>query len=199
MVKGISGEISADRIKDAIREYKRSQDRIFKQNHDDYMANIKPGQTVPHVIPLSDKSKKDIDSALRKARNTIDNEINDVLKTIMDDIAEAPSDEAIRALQVANMRTSITDDEIDFMMNKYGKNVQVYSALKDIAVKHKFYNFKPDRTLQQFNELSELSHIMNGFDSFGIEKDPVSQAYVAMLERSVNNAFGLNEEGKAEY
>ena len=198
MIKGFTAEMKADKIKTAIREYKRTQDRIVEQNRADFMRNAKPGQVIPSFIKLSDSSKSALNSAIGRARDIIDKEINDSLVVLSNDIAEAPSDEAIRALQVANMRTSITADEIDFMMNKYGKNVQAYNALKDIAAKHKYHNFKSDQTLQQFQDLSHVSSVLHGINTLSVENGKITDGYIATLESNVNNAFGLNEDGKAE-
>lgn len=115
------------------------------------------------------------------------------IKKLLDDITEAPTEEAARMLSVVQNRSSITAEEIDYLMNTYGKNVQVYNALHDIAQAHKYYDFKVNPTMQQLQDIQRVEKLMDRYTYIDVQNGSLTDTDAMLTLTAFEDAAHLEQ------
>ena len=73
--------------------------------------------------------------------NKADVLINSGRSMIIDELTKAPSEEAVRTIEMLKLRENISDIELKSLMDKYGDNPQTYNAIRSIAQKQERFIF----------------------------------------------------------
>lgn len=116
------------------KEYAAEVDASYRRK----VQNTEPGQPAPRrgLVGLEVKAFNQRAAAYRRRAEEI---INSTKEQIAADVTAAPSAEAASYISMLAGRKHINDYEIQFAVDMYGKNFSCYSALQEIAARHKIY------------------------------------------------------------
>ena len=166
--------------------------RVSRQASEDaYKKNMKPGQ-VFHSRPgfYSDEDSKRFAESSEKYKAEAHQLLDEVALTVQDQITRAPSTDAVNSIMLLSNRKDVSSDEIDMLMNKYGKDCpQAYKALREIAESHGYYDFVEDPVSRQAENIMILANSIDR--SFDASKAASSGtvAQVAGFCANVDQAF----------
>lgn len=189
MIGMLSKEIAVDKIVAILKDFKRMQDSIFEMNRAEFVQGLGPGATIPTYIKLSPKNDELLNNEIISTRNKFQDVINPLLKELYDDITTAPSAEAVNAITMLNMRSTVSPLEVDMMMEKYGRNDLAYSTIKDIAYHHDIKGYKDNKTVKQYEKLTDLLGKLNSWTTVSITNDKLTDGKILAYKAEVELAF----------
>ena len=155
-------------IKNFINELKQDYSKISDTSYAEYVKNLPIGSPTPkRGVIFGDTYKKAFseraEAYKQKTIGLIDDEINDLRKKT----TATPTEDDVRTLQLLNMRTSLSNEEIESYADRFSSSEVCYRTLKDIAAKSGKHI--PDNLIEtQISNLCDLRKSMNNtFDSIG--------------------------------
>lgn len=127
-------EALTGKLKDLLDDYMAEQDATIAKAEADKVAKLKPGETVTKTDGWpSDEARSHMAQYGRQTREKMDKVINAVRDGILDEMAEAPSEEAARAVQILASLPSVDRTEFEAVARRFGGNYMVSRALSGIA------------------------------------------------------------------
>lgn len=172
-------------ITKAYKDLRETHDVIAEKSFLELVKSRRPGEYIPDRGEIHGKAWKDaFEESRHKYKSIAVDALNKYGADIEEKITIAPTEEAVRAVQMFSMKPTDKIDpnsyanEIDSLMNKYGSNYLTYETLRGLAVSHGIRDFKehPLKTESDFTE--NLSHYI---DSAFVE-EPTTGSRVALFE-----------------
>lgn len=185
----LTKELAVDKIVAILKDFKRMQDSIFEMNRAEYVQGLGPGATIPAYIKLSPKNDELLNNEIFSTRHKFEDVINPLLKELYDDITTAPSAEAVNAITMLNMRSTVSPLEVEMMMEKYGSNDLAYSTIKDIAYHHDIKGYDDNKTVKQYEKLTDLLGKLNSWTTVSITNDKITDGKILAYKAEVEFAF----------
>ena len=104
------------------------------------MQSSRGGDLVPEPGHLyGNESKAAFDKVTQEYRQQADEILDEQVSALHAKMAEAPTQEAVRVVQMLQLRDELTSDEVDALLRTYGSNVQAYKAIASVASAHKIH------------------------------------------------------------
>ena len=178
---------ASNKLIEYLNTYKKRANNIIEKNRSDYMQTLTPGATVPYHLPLSEDYRAQLDSEIKGLRAKFKAEILPLIEKLKKDVAEAPTTEATNTISLLALRSDIDENEISFLMEQYGNNVQCYKAIKDIARKHEINTYSENPTMAQYERLTGLYSKLDSWNT--IQAEEMSEGLLAMYELDINDAL----------
>lgn len=127
-------EALTGKLKDLLDDYMAEQDATVAKAEADKAAALKPGETMTKTDGWpSDEAREHMSEYGRQTREKMDKVIDAVRDGILDEMAEAPSDEAARAVRLLASLPSVDRTEFEAVAHRFGDNYMVTRALTEIA------------------------------------------------------------------
>lgn len=124
-----------DLIKITIRDLSKEYDQVAEESRVKFLRTLKPTEKVPDNKKrvYFDDDKNELDNKVFEAKQKIHEYINSSIKKINSKTTEAPSEEALRAIEALKLTNSHNIDDYNAMLEKYGDNILSYKAIRKIA------------------------------------------------------------------
>lgn len=108
-----------------------------RASREELIKTLEPGQPAPSEgVIYGDEFKK----GYKKRTEGYQADIAEILDKHVADLkkkaTEAPSVEAVSSISLLNMRTNITRQEVEDLLERYGDNPQAYNTISNIARNH---------------------------------------------------------------
>lgn len=166
--------------------YKSAAQRSWEEQ----VKRLGPGTTSPQLgrfFTVEERGKFDDFAAgqrekLRRAVSGVSAEI-DKMRT------EAPSSEAVNAITMLGMRSSISEDELYAAADRYGSNYMAYKAIRDIGAKNKIFIPEKHAADRMADGLSSVDRIAADMITSTAENGRWSAGYLAMVDMTIDDAF----------
>lgn len=163
-----------------------------------HMRTLSPGSPMPpQGIIYGDNIRKEFESECSgyrvKAREIIDEALQDLKKKE----TEAPTNEAVNSITLLNLRKEITENEIDDLLTRYGKdNPQAWRAINSIAYDHGIKVFKDHPVYEEIEAVEALGKTLEKTISLSsAESGHASDGYITLVDEQIDNVFPSGEEG----
>lgn len=119
--------------------------------------------------------------------------IDTMTTTLRTVLAEAPSEEAVRVIQLLMLRKDLTEEEIYNLLEVYGDNAQAYKAIASVAAeKGLFVTPCPvDQRLKTYADLA--ASLEKTFTATSAEGGHASDGYLSMLKWMIDNVIPVEE------
>lgn len=145
------------------------------------LQSLAPGEMVPASGKIyGEDHRKRFEEQAAEIRHKGFDLIDKARSEINRDISAAPSADAVNALSMLALRSDVSQEEIDALLDSYGSNYQTYKAIRDVAGKHKRH--VPTHTLDQdMTALDGETRVVNSLSLTGAESggaaDPAMIAF----------------------
>lgn len=183
-------EREKEQIKKELENLVIKCNRISGESKQDYVAAMPPSQTViPQMYIYTSDAKEKIQEACKETKDNIKKILDQIYDSTTGGITAVPSEEDINTLTVLQMRSTLSISEVELYLDKYKDNVQVYSAICDIAKeKGIVLPTKQHESIRKANELIKYwEKIDFTINSFQAEKGRITDimviGFVADLDR----------------
>ena len=124
-------------LKDIIKQYKADYDYICEQSRQAYMSQAAAGSTIPAPgVIYGNNAKAEFSGKCSIYKQKADAILQRILLDLKREATEAPSTDAVNTITLFNMRKTITADDVQALLDRYGDNAQAYQAIAAIAQGH---------------------------------------------------------------
>lgn len=120
-------------LKKLLRDAQEDFDISSRSSRERALQNLKPGQPAPGEgrIYGDDRQKfKERTTGRRLQAMAI---IDEAEKATRDRLSAPPSEEALRAVQLLQLRPHPSEDDLSSLLARYGDNCMIHAAVRDIA------------------------------------------------------------------
>lgn len=116
--------------------------------------------------------------------------IEEQAQAVRDKLADAPSDEAVRTIQLLALREDLTVDEINNLLHKYGSNAQAYKAIVSVAASKGVRGLWTNPLDAALEDLSALASVFRRtFSLQSAEGGHAGGGYLSMLKLQIDSAL----------
>ena len=157
-------------IEKNMREVKAAHDAYTNASWESKLRNLPAGAITPKKGEFYDEENKQAyNEKVRSLRHAAEAAVEEYASDISLKVSEAPSDAALRAVQMFALLdpTSTTQNDyaqrINDMMNRYGSSSITYETLRGMAVKAGIYNFKPHEEIRARQALEDIPRNVDSF------------------------------------
>lgn len=127
---------TAGRLYGVLGNLMNDVDEIAEDDYKQYLAGIRPGEVVkPRGKLTTEDARKRLFARTSRSYERIAALCDEAEREMGDEMAAAPSAEAISYLESLRGRAHVTRAEMEAAYRKYGDNWSVYSALKEIEAR----------------------------------------------------------------
>ena len=146
-------------LKSVFADYAKECKVAVDRSYHAMKAQLQPGQTVPNPGKISPEMQAEISGPINALRDKAIGIIDEALEEVKAVKAEAPTTEAVNAIAMLRDANSVTEGDLDALMNEYGATYLAHKAVRDIARKHKIYAFADHPIIEIEAGLNTLRHI----------------------------------------
>lgn len=122
-------------LKTILDKYAQDYAQTAEQSRQDFIQSANGGEMIP--VPgriYGNDYKAQFEMRCRGYQAEAEKILNGVIADIRTKATEAPSDEAVRVVQMLQLREDLTADEVYNLLSVYGNNAQAYKAIASVAV-----------------------------------------------------------------
>ena len=161
-----------------------------------YMKTLSPGAPMPLEGRIyGDGNRQEFESECMGYRNKAREILGDYLGDLKKKATEAPSTDAVNTISLLNMRSNITEREIDDLLTRYGDNPQAWRAINSIAIDHDIRVFKDHPVYEEISTVEDLGASLDKAISLqSAESGHASDGYIALVNAQIDGAFPTGEE-----
>lgn len=192
-------------IEKNMKDVKAAHDEYTDRSWKAKLETLTAGEVTPRKgVFYDDQNKNAYNNRVRELKRSTATAIDKFSRGISSEVSEAPSSEALRAVQMFSMMKPDTMSKedyaqrIDDMMNRYGDSLVTYETLRSMAAAAGIHDFKPHKEIQARNSLEDLSRNVNRFfdGAIALNNNPgnVSDAAISFKVSFINGL--LNKIGK---
>ena len=144
-------------LKGLADEYQQEYDKLHQASYNHFLKSMKPGQVIPQNKAFYDSVYEgSFHSLCADLQTRARMYISDALQDLNRQANEAPTQEALTAVQMVAMRKNITERDIYRLIDAYGSNPMTYTTIQDIAAQHDIHGFENSPVYEQIEELEAL-------------------------------------------
>lgn len=119
------------------REFAEAYEKAVAESYQKQLRDLLPGQAAPSMRIADAEDRAAFEAVAREYMSKAEKILLGARAEIGSGIAAAPSTDAVNFVAMMGTRTgTITREEIQAAIDKYGKNYQTYKAIADIARAH---------------------------------------------------------------
>ena len=181
-------------LKGIIEEYKRSYQILQQKSEAKYKTTLKPGEVfLPRDGFYFEEYRREFQDICSKLSARAHELVDSAAISLAEQNTKAPSTEAANVVTLMNSRKSVSADEIDQLMTRYGHDCpMVYNALLEKAQSLGYHDFKPHPIAEEADNVNALiSAIDKTFTAQSAERGLVVSA--AAFNTTADAAFPTGE------
>ncbi len=132
--------------------------------------SLRPGEQYVPSKKLQGEYRDKFDKDIAKHRAAAQDIVDGYRAKLDARLAEAPSDEALRALKAADMRKNLTEKDIRVLRKKWGDNWTMLQSINDLAERHHIFDpWQHDPIKKTDDALASLQKSVDGIHLFSME------------------------------
>lgn len=176
-------------LKKVLDDFNREYKAKSEESREAYIRHLPAGQAVPPKGRIyGDENKAAFTKLCLEKRAQVRDIIGKEIDSLRSKMAEAPTTEAVNSVQLLKMRDNVSEEEISTLLDKYGDNNQVRSALVDIASAHGYHSFSRSGDEERLKDIEGLQNSLENSLSIKSMEDK-GEAYASWLGCAVDNLF----------
>lgn len=151
-------------------------DEIAEDDYKQYLAGVQPGEVVrPRGKLATEDGRKRLFARAQRSRDRIAELCDKAEREMGDEMAQAPSAEAISYLESLRGRAHVTRAEMEAAFRRYGDNWSCYRALKEIEY----------RQVRAGDKVAcpQFSNTLEGGEKFLAAARKAAESFVFQIER----------------
>ena len=163
-----------------------------------YMKTLAPGAPVPKEGVIYGEEERQQFKAMcdgyRANANAILADVIDNYRKIM---TEAPTTEAVNTVSLLNLRSTVTADEINDLLDRYGENVQAFRAISSVATEkglkeYEWFMHPVESDMQKAEDLSKA--LDRALSDTNANAGHASNGYLDIINMQIDNTFPADGE-----
>lgn len=132
-----------EQLKAITAKYRTTTAEARDRSHAEYVKTLPAGQPVPEKGKIyGEAAREAFNDACRGLTSSAAEIIGQEQAAIKESMTAAPSADAVNTLQLLNMRSNLTYDELQDVADRYGDNYQAGRTLVSIAHQHQIRGIK---------------------------------------------------------
>ena len=180
-------------LKALVAEFVEKYREAAAKSHEEYIKNLKPGEDA-HIPAeeyiIGDAPRREFFSYCMDLQKKVDEILSGLAEKERDERTAPPSEEAVRIINLLYLRSDVTEDELNDLMNRYGDTYQARKAMLDIAHRNEIYSLD-DKFFDNGSAMEDLSRVLRGwFTLDATDRKQVTDGYRAAIEKQIDVAFG---------
>ena len=183
-------------LSDVLDRAKRYWDFYTEASWKKAVVSLPPGKPVPAKGVFYDDENMDrYNEKIAELRDEARAAVGKYSASISDKISKAPSEDALRAVQMFSLTSGLSAEDytsrINDMMEKYGDNVMTYEALRGMAEANGVRDFRLHPDVAEKEAVDRIGATVEGFfDSHtaihgSSNNKPISEGEVAFINMAV--------------
>ena len=180
-------------------EYYDGYDRIMRESVKDYISKLQPGAKIPENRIYGKAFEDQMFARATSVRNKAAEAIADYRKQIQAKMSIAPSEEALRAVQMFAFRDpkkstkEAFEADVEALVSKHGDNYMAYQAIKDKASEKEVY-LDEHPLVGEVQALDYLSkNVEKTFSGFNAVNQGLDHFRISVYKMAIDHDFGENE------
>lgn len=177
-------------LKNVLNDYKEMYRTSCVRSRNAYIMDLPPGATTPEQNKIYGKNKRaEFEVECAKLRDRADSILNPVIDDLRNRATQAPDADTVNAIKLFDMRTSISRDEVDGMIERYGENPMAHKTIADIAKRHDI-RVLPDDTEGQLKAAEDFKNSLDNILTLdSAEHGHSSDGFFGFIEQEINYHF----------
>ena len=195
------GKFSNERInkdlKSIMSQFRDSYKSMSDASRLEYIKTLAPGANVPEEGRIyGDDRRAEFESMCQGYRAKVSDFIQGAIKDLKNKVTESPSPDAVNTITLLNLRSDVTPEEIDDLIDRYGDNVQAYKAIVSIANEKKIKGLDVIHPIEiEIRDAEDLeSAIERSLNIASATSGHTSDAFLDMIDLQIDNAFPTDGE-----
>ena len=190
-IKIMSCSYNGNRLKDALYDFNKAYAELADASRQDALRNLQPGAPAPAEGKILDeKHREQFKGKANLYRTQAINIIDGELKKINDKLSAAPSSEAVNVVQMLAAKKSTTTEEVENLLQRYGKNALTHDAITSIAADKGVHVFSDNTLHERVQQLEALRTGLNRSMTLAdAERGLATKAYAAFIGMQIDEAF----------
>ena len=153
------------------KEFADDFQRTAAASREEVMKVLKPGEAAPDTGKIWGKdARAEFETRAAGYRSKASAVIDATAAAIRADMTKAPSTEAVAVINALAARSSVSPEEIDAVLSKYGDNYLAYNAIRDIALSCGCRGVEEHHNTGDLREVQSSKSIVVGMTLTGAEK-----------------------------
>lgn len=125
-------------LKQILDRFAAEYNAVAEKSRIELMQSSKGGGLIPEPGHLyGNEAKAAFDAKAREYQQQVDEILDEQTAALRAKMAEAPTPEAVRVVQMLQLRDDLTTDEVGELLRTYGGNAQSYKAIASVAAARK--------------------------------------------------------------
>ncbi len=188
--------LMADEISKSVDAWNKTFEVLAEESRKETLNSLKPGQPVPPTKGINDNHRAEWKEKTEKYRAEIMEQINGYESELIAKKTAAPSEEALRSVQMFALRydpvktkadpelRERAGNEFDTLMTKYGDNYSTYQTLKEMAASGGIHDFKDHPVTIAHESVGSLrKNIDRTMDEYRTAKDGIPGWSVDLIKQ----------------
>lgn len=186
-------------LKKIVKNYYDDYDATCRISREERLKELRAGDPIPPEGRLYGKYKEQFQNRAYDYRNQAMKIIDDELNTINNELAKAPSTEAVNSISLLALRNHSTKKDFDNLLNVYGDNYQAFTTLKDLAIQKDIipdlaFTEHPTVIRKEMVEIARNSLFNSLWENKTSDPDHNTEGYKELLNITIDNAFEPDPE-----
>lgn len=172
-------------IDDFMKEYERAKENSWSA----YVRDLPVNGTVPGrdtIIRAEDRTA--FTETCARYYETGENIILKARDIVLEELTKAPTEEAVRTVEMLKLRDNISEAELAALMDKYGDNPQTYNAIRSIALKQKIYIFEEN---EHEDRLKKIDIVRENLQRFFVPNGSKTAGVIYIINTLIDEAFPI--------
>lgn len=179
-------------LKQILKNYAEAYYTACDESRKEVLATLKPGQIAPadgriHNVEMRSRFALDSIKYAQRAAEIFESMIRDVKK----EMAAPPSTEAVNMISMLKMRTHVSAEEYENLIEQYGSNYQTAKAIRSIAAEHGHGIYTSSDLEGKLHDLEQLSSsFQHTLTLASAERGGLSSGSIAFQEMILDDVLG---------
>ena len=177
-----------EKLRGELNKYCDTYSQLSEAARVNYFKNMKAGEVAPKQVYLSGVYADEFTKTVDKIKQNVSAILDPVKKQLREEYAVAPSQDAINTITLLGTRKNIDQEELSYIIDMYGDNVQAYNAIRDIASNHNIHLAEHEIS----SELENVESIERSVSKFSLAEannGKASEGYVEFIGMNIDTAF----------
>lgn len=178
-----------EELKKLLHDFYDGYQKASEESRKKYLTTLPQGTKVPEPGALySNEDREQFNKKVLEFNEKVRTLVDLGIQELKDKLTAVPSEEAIKSIELLNVRAPINGEEYKLYLEKYGDNTQCRDTIISIARRNGVELFGDyEDTYDQIDRLKNLERSIRGnFDTYDAEAGRVTPALISVYEMQID-------------